>query len=266
MANSGSRIVQYTCVQLDILTHPSTLNHTYTHTCPRTHTKTHTKGRVVFLYCCHSPCLPVITKSVQWGYVGLIGHFKTTNLPKMCKKAKKREKKVCGQTKIKHLSVKTHLMMLWSYSESLQVRVKRSSGDLVRIQQPKQVSKNAAALLWPIWSLSSTWPLISAHHFSSFLYLARLQRMPFIHHTPSIWRWRTTHTCTITQLLSGKELSSISSGCKTPLLFVFFCEPFLHVFFILGPLLYMMSIKAGLRGRRDGLSSEDQSVTFQLQG
>lgn len=30
---------------------------------------------------------------------------------------------------------------LWNYPESLQVGVKRSSGDLLRVQQPKQVSK-----------------------------------------------------------------------------------------------------------------------------
>lgn len=46
--------------------------------------------------------------------------------------------------------------------------------------------------------------------------------------TPSIWRWRTTHTCTVKQLLSGKELSSISCGSSVlcvnvyPLFFLFF--------------------------------------------
>lgn len=55
--------------------------------------------------------------------------------------------------------------------------------------------------------------------------------------TPSIWRWRTTHTCTIKQLLSGKELSSVSCGSKTPLFFsfVFLCVwTFVCLFFTPG--------------------------------
>ncbi len=40
--------------------------------------------------------------------------------------------------------------------------------------------------------------------------------------TPSIWRWRTTRTCTVKQLISGKELSSISCGSETSVFFCFF--------------------------------------------
>lgn len=46
--------------------------------------------------------------------------------------------------------------------------------------------------------------------------------------TPSIWRWRTTHTCTVKQLLSGKELPSISCGSSV-FFFVFFCFCFFLV-------------------------------------
>lgn len=53
--------------------------------------------------------------------------------------------------------------------------------------------------------------------------------------TPSIWRWRTTHTCTVKQLLSGKEYSSISCGSETSVfLFHFFVCERLFTFFIPG--------------------------------
>lgn len=53
---------------------------------------------------------------------------------------------------------------------------RRSSGDQWRSQQPKQVSKNVAALFWPLWSLSSSWPLTS---FFLFQHPALPQQVPF---------------------------------------------------------------------------------------
>lgn len=101
---------------------------------------------------------------------------------------------------------------LWSYPESLPVKVKRSSADL---SQPKPVSKQVAnpplTFLWPPSSSRNLWP----NFFFFFFPLAPPRPSPasaLWDNTPSIWRWRTTHTCTVKQLLSGKELSSISCG------------------------------------------------------
>ena len=74
--------------------------------------------------------------------------------------------------------------------------------------------------------------------------------------TPSIWRWRTTHTCTVKQLLSGKEPSSISCGSSVCFFFVFMCERlstfFLFFFFTPGRSFFTTSIEAGLRGQGGG--------------
>lgn len=88
--------------------------------------------------------------------------------------------------------------------------------------------------------------------------------------TPSIWRWRTTHTCTVKQLLSGKELSSIS--CGSSVFFVFMCErlsTFFSFFFLhrgIHSSLRPSRLGWEVKGGREGLLHEDRSVTFQLQG
>ena len=74
-----------------------------------------------------------------------------------------------------------------------------------------------------------------------------------VDNTPSIWRWRTTHTCTVKRLLSGKELSSISCGSSVLFFFVFMCERlstfFSFFFFTSGRSFFTTSIEAGLRGQ-----------------
>lgn len=181
---------------------------------------------------------------------------------------------VCGQTKIKHFYVKNtvdeqvipgcgailshfrsgwrgHLVTYWGFcSQNKCPKMWLSSFDLFDLCHPLD--------LWPqpiIYPLPPPRPSAAS---------------ALLDNTPSIWRWRTTHTCTVKQLLSGKELSSISCGSETPFL-VFFCFVFCEHLFTFSyqgvhSLLCIMSIKAGLRGQGEGLLREDQSVTFQLQG
>lgn len=114
--------------------------------------------------------------------------------------------------------------------------------------------QKCGCLLLTFWSLSSSWLLTSAHHISSFTTSPFFSKCP-LDNTPSIWRWRTTHTCTVKQL-QGKKLFSVSCGSKTPLFFVLFfirmniCSLFLYQG--VHSLLFIMSIKAGLRGPGKG--------------
>lgn len=93
--------------------------------------------------------------------------------------------------------------------------------------------------------------------------------------TPSIWRWGTTHVHSKTTSIRGRIVLSLLWVQNTfvCLFFLFFCCFFLSVnicslfyarVFVL--LLYITSIKAGLRGQRERLLRVVQSVTFQLQG
>lgn len=81
--------------------------------------------------------------------------------------------------------------------------------------------------------------------------------------TPSIWRWRTTHTCTVKQLLSGEGLSSLYL-LWVPKHLLFFCLLF-HFFiqnqgaFVLYYLLRPSKLGWEVTGR-------GSCVTFQLQG
>lgn len=187
------------------------------------------------------------------------------------KKLWESQKKKKGEwtNKNKKLScVKTQLMSRWSQSVKLSWDTSGHGEEVnwwpVEDLAAKTSVQKCGCPPLTFWPLSSSWLLTSAHHISSFTTSPFFIKCP-LDNTPSIWRWRTTHTCTV-KTTSGKELSSVSCGSKTPLFLVLFFYTFTVIYQDVLSLLFFMSIKAGLRGPGKGLLHEDQSVTFQLQG
>lgn len=164
---------------------------------------------------------------------------------------------------------------LGNYPESLQVRVKRSSAELPRIQQPKQVSRNMAASVWPL--LTSVTPStfrpqpIVLPSSTSHLFPASA----LLDNTPSIWRWRTTHVHNKTT--SSKEKTKQGNYPLalpwSETLFFFFalifviCKNFFTFYLYKGlpSFLHRSSSRAGNRNQGEGLLCEDKSVTFKWQ-
>lgn len=159
---------------------------------------------------------------------------------KCLRNPRKDKKKWCGQTKIKHLCVKTQLMSRWSQAVELSWVTSGQREEVIWWTVEGSAAKTSVqkcgcphlTFLTSVILLTSDliFPLPSPHPSPA---------SALLDNTPSIWRWRTTHTCTVKQLLSGKELSSISCGSSFFFsLFVclfFYLWMFVHLFFFLIP-------------------------------
>lgn len=164
VANSGSRIVQYICVQLATPAHPVALDHTYKPTCTHAHIQKCTqKAKRVFLFCCHSPCLPPVVTAYPAGVLQSDQSFWNHKSPKIWSRKKNikikksdKQKIWCRQRKVEKQNTrcKMQLMSRCSHTGKLSWVTSGQSEEVVselpRIQQPKQVSRNMAASLWPL--------------------------------------------------------------------------------------------------------------------
>lgn len=152
------------------------------------------------------------------------------------------------------------------WSVAVQVKVKRSSGDL--LSQNKCPKMCTSALLWPSWC-----------------HALGLQPQPVIFppppphpspasalldNTPSIWRWGTTHVHSKTTSIRERIVLYLLWVKNTSVfVFVFFSVWTLVHFFMPGYsyfyyILRPSKLGQGVKGR--GVLRVDQSVTFQLQG
>lgn len=192
----------------------------------------------------------------------------------MCKKAKKIFKKGGGQTKIKkNVSVKTHLMSRWSQALELSwVPSGQGKEDIWWPFEDSAAKTSVQKCDCPPLTLFDpvflTFDL--SNHTSSSTTSTFSSKCPLMLHTFNMKMENDTHVHSKTTTIREKIVlyllwvRNTSAFC-----FVFLvCEPFVHFFLYQGvhSWLCVPSIKAGLRGHREGLSSEDQSVTFQLQG
>lgn len=159
VANSGSRIVQYICVQLATPAHPVALDHTY----KLTYKNAHKRPKGSFYFVATVLVSPPVVTAYPAGVLQSDQSFWNHKSPKIWSRKKNikikksdKQKIWCRQRKVEkqNTSCKMQLMSRCSHTGKLSWVTSGQSEEVVselpRIQQPKQVSRNMAASLWPL--------------------------------------------------------------------------------------------------------------------